>query len=98
MSWEDTLPQNLRGTVAGWPADLKDAFAAKVEAFWANPSQTDTFECADTERACRLGNDLEEKDFKEIEAMGCCGSHTEDWEFDLPSGKVTVLYGFNHGH
>jgi hypothetical protein len=97
MSWMEILSENLHNPVAGWPEDLQDAFAAKVEAFWANPA-SNVFDCADTERACRLGNNLEEKAFKEIEARGCCGSHEKNLEFDVPSGKVTVRYGFNHGH
>lgn len=98
MSWKEALSINLHDPVARWPNDLQDAFAAKVEAFWANPSSTNAFDYADTERACRLGNELEEKAFKGVEERGCCGSHDEDWEFDVPSGKVTVRYGFNHGH
>ncbi len=97
MSWKDILSPNLQDPVARWPGDLQDAFAARVEAFWAN-SESNQFDYADTDRACRMGNEVEEKAFKEIEARGCCGSHEEDWEFDLPSGKVTVRYGFNYGH
>jgi hypothetical protein len=97
MGWKEILSPNLQDPVVGWPGDLQDAFAVRVEAFWANP-YSNRFDCADTERACRVGIEPEEKAFKAVEATGCCGSHEEDWEFDVPSGKVTVRYGFNHGH
>lgn len=88
----------LRDPVNTWPDDLREALAKRYEAFWGDPGSKDVFECVDNERACRLGNQAEEDAFKAVAADGCCGSNEEDWEFIVPSGKVIVRYGFNHGH
>lgn len=81
-----------------WPEDLHTAFERRREAFWTEPGAQDAYENHDSERACRVGNVDEERVFKEIADAGCCGSHEVEWEFDVPSGKATVRYGFNHGH
>lgn len=94
----EALSENLRDPVEHWPKDLQDAFIRKWSQFWSAPEADQTFDCSDSERACRIGNQAEEASFKAAEANGCCGSHDEDWEFDVPSGKVAVRYGFNYGH
>lgn len=94
----EPLSQNLQGDLANWPDDLVQAFTERVNAFWDAPSSRDAFDNADSERACRLGRPAEVRAFEEAAARGCCGTHLEDWEFILPSGKVTVRYGFNFGH
>jgi hypothetical protein len=94
----EALSKNLQDPINQWPKDLQEAFIAKWVAFWSVPDAEQMYDCADTERACRVGNEAEEAAFKAAEAKGCCGSHDEDWEFTLANGKVTVRYGFNYGH
>lgn len=94
----ETLLENLRDPVAKWPEDLREAFVRRYDAFWSEDGSKDAFEYVDTERVCRLGNKAEEDVFRDAAQNGCCGSNEEDWDFDVPSGKVTVRYGFNHGH
>lgn len=80
-----------------WPKEVREAFELKVLGFWETPGQADLYENADTFREARVGNEVEEQRFSEIENTGCCGSFSVEW--DLPViPPVRVRYGFNHGH
>lgn len=80
-----------------WPKEVREAFELKVLGFWEQPGQKDRYEHAGTFREARVGNELEEHRFSNIENVGCCGSFTVEW--DLPViPPVRVRYGFNYGH
>lgn len=94
----EELSVNLKSDIRDWPRDLRVAFIARYDKFWADPDAATNYENFDTERVCRVSNEKEVKVFVEADKFGCCGSFEEDWILDVPSGKTTVRYGFNYGH
>lgn len=71
-----------------------------ARAAWAQKQLYDAMHDPDVEypdngRYCRVGNAVEEAEFKESSDMGCCGS--SEWEATDSEGQVW-RFGFNYGH